>query len=158
MEVLFQVLIQKDTSSNQTPTNVGEISSLRVGFGYFLGLTKAWATNLADLKEGKMLIVNGDSPNESKMFNQFLHRAFQTTSHARLCVTSQGYVGLVPDRTKVGDFIAVFHGSPNQFVLRNVYQQERRENDEIASYRLVGSRYLYRLSERKSLSRESEMH
>jgi len=121
-------------------------------------LLKAWATTLADLEEGKTLIVNGDSPNDSKMFSQFLQRASQTTAHARLCVTSQGYVGLVPDRTEVGDLVAVFHGSPNQFVLRSVGQEERRENDEVTSYKLIGSGYLLRLTEGKSLSHEPEKH
>jgi hypothetical protein len=156
MEVLFQILIQRDTSLNQTPTADEEITSLRVGFGSCLGLVKAWGTTLADLEDGKALIVNGGSPNESKMFNQFLQRAFQTTAHARLCVTSHGCVGIVPDRTDVGDLVAVFHGSATQFVLRDVGQEERKENDEVASYRFVGSGYLLPLTEGKTLSDEPE--
>jgi len=156
VEVLFQVLVQKNTSSNQTPTDADEIKSLRTGFGSCLALVKAWGTTLADLKAGKMLIVNGDSPDDSKMFNEFLQRAFQTTAHARLCVTSQGCVGLVPDTTEVGNRVAVFYGSPNRFVLRNAEQEGKREDDEIASYRLVGRGYLRPLSEGGNLSHEPE--
>lgn len=158
MEVLFQLLVQRDTNSNKTPTDTDEIKSLRIGFGSCLGLLKAWATTLEDLKEGKTLIVNGGSPDDSKLFNQFLQRAFQTTAYARFCVTSQGCVGLVPDRTEVGDLVAVFHGSPNQFILRNVCQEERRENNEIACYRLVGRGYLLGFPEGKSVSHELEKH
>lgn len=156
MEVLFQVLVQQDSSSKETPNKADEIASLRIGFGACLGLIKAWAKTLADLEEGKTLVVNNGSPNDSKMFNQFLQRAFQTTAHARFCITSQGYVGLVPDRTEVGDLVAVFHGSPQHFVLRSIGQEERRDNDEITTYRLVGSGFLRRLAEGGSVTHEPE--
>ncbi|KAI9740668.1 MAG: hypothetical protein M1818_004632 [Claussenomyces sp. TS43310] len=156
MEVLFQVLIQKETSSDRMPTDADEIKCLRSGFGSCLGFLQGWATALADIEEGKTLVVKGNSPDDSKMFHQFLQRASQTTAQAKLCVTSQGCVGLVPDRTEVGDRVSVFHGSPNQFILRKFGQEEGKEDDEIASYRLVGSGYLRHLSEGTSLSHEPE--
>jgi hypothetical protein len=155
-EALFQVLIQKDASSNQTPANAETIASLRIGFGVCLGLVRAWVTTMGDLEEGTTLIVNGRSPNESKMFNLFIQTESQTTAHTRFCVTSQGSIGLVPDRTEVGDVVASFDGSSNQFVFRSAGQEEGKENHDIESYRLVGSGYLRRLTTGGSRSDELE--
>lgn len=156
-DLIFQVLTQKNTSSTQTSTEAEEIKSLKIGFGAFLGVMKAWGPNLASLQDGKMLRVECNSPEESKMYNQFLQRVFQTTAYTRFCITKNGYVGLVPYRTESGDLVAVFDGSPNQFILRNAAQEEKTE-DEIASYRLVGSGCLQHLNERESFSHEPEKH
>ena len=155
-EALFQVLVQKDAGSNQTPANAEKIASLRIGFGACLSLVRAWATTMRDLEERKTLIVSGRSPNESKIFNLFIQTASQTTAHTRFCVTNQVSIGLVPDRTKVGDVVASFDGSASQFVLRSAGQEERKENDEVESYRLVESGYLRRLTTGESRSDEPE--
>lgn len=145
-DLIFQVLIQ----NTDTATNLDEIKSLKTGFGAFLGIMKAWGPKLSGLKDGKLLVVECDSPEE---YNQFLQRVFQTTAHTRFCVTKNGYVGLVPYRTEIGDLMAVFDGSTHQFILRNA---SREEDDDTPSYKLVGSGYLQCLDDEGGSSRTIE--
>lgn len=143
MNALFEVLIQKETYLNTMHSNEDEIALLRSGFESCLGFLKVWATsNLGDIEEGKGLQFNVDSPSD---FQSFLQRAFQTTAHARLCVTSRGCIGLVPDRTAVSDLVVLFDGSPVQFILRNASLDEGDTNHDKVSYRLIGSGHFHQL-------------
>ena len=154
MELIFQLLIQKaPTSSTHTPAETDEINSLRIGFGACLAMFKTWATNLGELEEGKMLIVDGEAE-EKKMYMAFLQRALQMTAHRRMCVTREGFVGLVPDGAEVGDVVVEFLGCERRFVVRRVGEEGRNEDGEC--WRLVGSGCLMSLGDGGGLSGETE--
>lgn len=55
------------------------------------------------------------------------------------CITQNGYFGLVPGGTKIGDRIAVFYGGPIPFIVR---PQTATENTD---FTLVGHGYLHGL-------------
>lgn len=72
--------------------------------------------------------------------------ALQDNLHGwRFVVTKNGYVGVVPNMTKVGDVVAVLKGGRVPFVLRR-----SKERDE--AFRLVGECYIHCLMNGEGLS------
>jgi hypothetical protein len=65
--------------------------------------------------------------------------ASQTTAYTRFCVTSHGSIGLVPDRTEVGDVVASFDGSANQFVLRVPGRKRGKKTMTLKATDLLGA-------------------
>jgi hypothetical protein len=72
--------------------------------------------------------------------------ALQDTLHGwRFVVTKNGYIGVVPNMTKVGDVIAILKGGSVPFVLK---RSEKRDG----AFRLVGECYVHCLMNGEGLS------
>lgn len=72
--------------------------------------------------------------------------ALQDTVHGwRFVVTKNGYVGVVPNMTKVGDVVAILKGGRVPFVLR-------RSGERDGAFRLVGECYVHCLMNGEGLS------
>ncbi|KAI1290671.1 heterokaryon incompatibility protein-domain-containing protein [Xylaria venustula] len=76
----------------------------------------------------------------------FLSRVFEKTGNRRLCITKSGRIGIVPNTTLTGDYIALFDGSDNPFILRCVDGDGKLESPRVATlgdcYNLIGAGYL----------------
>jgi hypothetical protein len=62
-------------------------------------------------------------------------RIHEVCAHRALLVTSKGYIGLAPWKTKRGDSVYVLHGGRTPYILRN--------SAEPGKYKLVGESYVY---------------
>jgi hypothetical protein len=72
--------------------------------------------------------------------------ALQDTLHGwRFVVTKNGYIGVVPNMTEVGDVIAILKGGSVPFVLK---RSEKRDG----AFRLVGECYVHCLMNGEGLS------
>lgn len=68
------------------------------------------------------------------------------------CITSGGYLGLVPRMAKEGDRVAVVHGGPVPFVL---HEEEGQRGSTEAVYSLVGDAYFHGLMHGEALELQS---
>jgi hypothetical protein len=67
----------------------------------------------------------------------------QGCSQRKFCVTREGYIGLAPLRTMIGDEIWVFLGAPTPYVLRKETSGERDSNENgEREFKLVGECYV----------------
>ena len=71
-------------------------------------------------------------------------RAFAAVSDLRLCLTKNGYLGLVPQATEIGDAICIVHGSCVPFVLRPC-------KDVKGAFRVVGKCYVHGIMEGEAM-------
>jgi hypothetical protein len=78
---------------------------------YNVGMVSEWTLDGTSLATVKDLATNG--PRSAQFFNAFrpLGRNF--------CVTSKGYIGLVPPKTEVGDKVCILFGGRTPFLLRD---------------------------------------
>lgn len=67
----------------------------------------------AHLKYGKE-----SSHAERDMARQYIDNVRRRSRYSRLAVTAKGYMGAVPRRVRVGDWICMFHGGRHLFVVR----------------------------------------
>ncbi|KAF2116941.1 heterokaryon incompatibility protein-domain-containing protein [Lophiotrema nucula] len=72
---------------------------------------------------------------------KLMYRMFPTTDK-RLCITSEGYFGIVPPYSQEGDQIWAFSGAPNPFLLRRSTDSSI-VSDEMDMYELVGACYIH---------------
>lgn len=79
-------------------------------------------------------------------------KAFQRLAHARLhdrriCITQDGYIGLVPSASRPGDLICVLHGGSTLFVLRpgsSIGDSER--------FQMIGEAYMHGMMDGGAIS------
>ena len=70
-------------------------------------------------------------------------KAFGSVAQFRsLCITKKGYLGLVPEETRIGDRVAVFMGGHVPFVLRRA-DQDTEVRNETEYYKLIGESYVH---------------
>ncbi|KAF2797554.1 hypothetical protein K505DRAFT_298205 [Melanomma pulvis-pyrius CBS 109.77] len=62
--------------------------------------------------------------------------------NAKVCITSKGYVGIVPGRARVGSLITVFHGSVVPFIVE--------KTNDLDYYRLIGEGYIHGIMHKDS--------
>ena len=72
-------------------------------------------------------------------------RIGEVTINRILCITENGYIGLVPQTAKVGDQVVVLHGGPTPFVLRLAegYETAPGVGRESWRWQLVGEAYVH---------------
>ncbi|KXX76900.1 Heterokaryon incompatibility protein 6, OR allele [Madurella mycetomatis] len=131
-EDLFDILAQEDDPI--------ERASLRKGFDLYAKLKVAmFSRQKKPTSEEQVEIILMDPVNNPHNLQTFMSRATWNAWGTRLCATKTGRIGLVPERTEVGDRVAVFDGCNVAFVLR-----EDGSREDARRYKLVGHGYLCR--------------
>ena len=68
----------------------------------------------------------------------------RATQGRQFCVTQQGYMGLVPKNSKIGDAIVILHGAKTPHVLReSLFAHCSHEIAKSPCYRLIGEAYVH---------------
>jgi hypothetical protein len=70
----------------------------------------------------------------------------RVTQGRQFCVTDNGYMGLVPKRSKLGDVIVILHGAKTPYILHGLHLAHR--DDQVAGnpcYQLIGEAYIHGL-------------
>lgn len=62
--------------------------------------------------------------------------------NAKVCITSKGYVGIVPGRARVGSLVTVLYGSAVPFVVE--------KTNDLGFYRLIGEGYIHGIMHKDS--------
>ncbi|KAK4451235.1 hypothetical protein QBC34DRAFT_378561 [Podospora aff. communis PSN243] len=66
----------------------------------------------------------------------FAEESMKTTRGRRFCLTSQGFIGLVPPATKLGDVLCLVPGAQTPFLLRPI-------GNKTGQFYLVGECYIH---------------
>lgn len=131
-EDLFDILVQEDD-----PT---ERASLRKGFDKYGKINAAMFSRQKKPTSEEQAEIEFMGPlGHPHELQTFLSRAVGNAWGTRLCATKAGRIGLVPERAKMGDRVAVFDGCNVAFVLR-----EDGSKEDARQYKLVGHGYLCR--------------
>ncbi|PVH71200.1 HET-domain-containing protein [Cadophora sp. DSE1049] len=79
----------------------------------------------------------------NRIAQEFEAPMFLQVHRRRFCVTSEGYIGLVPANARVGDRISIIHGAQTPYVLRQVELEESDEEESEIFHELVGECYFH---------------
>jgi len=101
--------------------------------------------NMPDLPDPALFGQCLTATAELEQFDLLFDSSNGTSPHI-FCVTENGYVGMVPRLTRVGDMVCLIYGCEVSYVLR--------EEDE--KYRLVGDAYVHRLMDGEGLRLERD--
>ncbi|KAK0616756.1 heterokaryon incompatibility protein-domain-containing protein [Immersiella caudata] len=82
----------------------------------------------------------------------FAEESMKTTRGRRFCLTSQGFIGLVPPATKLGDVLCLVPGAQTPFLLRPI-------GNDAGQFSLVGECYIHGMmdGEAQPSGKESEI-
>lgn len=93
------------------------------------------------IQSGRSFADPSDISNLSFAFQRLGYKLYPMTGK-RLCISSQGYFGVVPPYAREGDQIWAFSGAPNPFLLRPSEDSSVISNGG-AVYELVGACYIH---------------
>lgn len=82
-----------------------------------------------------------------EMFQEYLNYMGRGCSQRCICITKNGYVGLVPQFTVTGDIMAVVAGAQTPFIVRPVHGGTRESR-----YQLVGECYIHGIMDGETLA------
>ncbi|KAI0434619.1 hypothetical protein F5Y09DRAFT_236329 [Xylaria sp. FL1042] len=74
----------------------------------------------------------------------------------RLCVTKNGYIGLVPPLTRVGDVVSIFHGGDAPYLVRSETNPAVGKEIGVLRCRLVGECYMHGMMDGEMVRPEPE--
>ena len=72
-------------------------------------------------------VTENDNAVAESCQNNLVEHVVETTKHHVFCNTKNGYMALVPDDTKPGDFICVLNGGCTPFVLRSAAERKKEQ-------------------------------
>jgi len=76
----------------------------------------------------------------------FISTVKATTSRRSICQSRQGHLGLVPERTRPGDFIVIIYGLHTPYILRKVGE----------NFRLLGEAYMHGIMDGEALAKDPQ--
>ncbi|KAK4182146.1 heterokaryon incompatibility protein 6, OR allele, partial [Podospora australis] len=140
---LFDILVQEDDTEKK--------ASLRKGFDSYMKMKKQLLSyQIKETPDEEIpRLAPIDHPQE---IHSFLKQAVGNVWGTKLCSTKEGRIGLVPERTEVGDRVVMFEGCDVAFVLRKLDGSEHARSH----YRLVGHAYFCRKGDERHAYSEDE--
>ncbi|KAI1438830.1 heterokaryon incompatibility protein-domain-containing protein [Xylaria sp. CBS 124048] len=80
----------------------------------------------------------------------------QISLERRLCVTKNGYVGLVPSLTRIGDRVGIFYGGDTPYLVRPETNANTEEEASVLRCELVGECYMHGMMDGEMVRSENK--
>ncbi|KAI0457055.1 heterokaryon incompatibility protein-domain-containing protein [Xylaria acuta] len=126
-----------------------EIKHLFEGLvGLIAAVSPEQSSNRVGASETDMSQQIADAVSLAPMISQF-SEGLRISFERRLCVTKNGYMGLVPPLTRVGDLVSIFYGGEAPFLVRLETNPVVAEKIGVLRCQLVGKCYMHGLMDGK---------